>query len=320
MDTSKKIGVAIRGRNTPEVIERTEQAEQMGVPAVWLTVSGAGGDAITHFAAAAVRTERILLGTSIAIIWSRHPVTMAQQARVLAELAPGRFRLGVGPGHIAGMVRTFGAPYRAPLGHLREYIRVLKAMLQQGVVDFDGAYYQAHAQAEVSLDVPVMASALRRRSFELCGAEADGAISWVCPVQYLRDVAMPAMRAGAEQAGRAVPPLIAHAPVCVHDNVEEVRAAVREQLGNYPVNPFYTQMFVDAGFPEVVEVKGWSDRMIDAVVFGGDEARVRERLLAMLSLGPTEILVSPVLAGQDREASMQRTLRLVAEVSGPLST
>ena len=44
-------------------------------------------------------------------------------------------------------------------------------------------------------DVPVMASALQRRSFELCGAEADGAISWVCPGGYLRDVAIPAMNA-----------------------------------------------------------------------------------------------------------------------------
>ncbi|MCL0044386.1 LLM class flavin-dependent oxidoreductase, partial [Dehalococcoidia bacterium] len=185
-------------------------------------------------------------------------------------------------------------------------------------VDFDGLYYQAHTQTGVSLDVPVMASALRRRSFELCGMEADGAISWVCPVQYLRDVAMPAMQAGAERAGRPVPPLIAHVPVCIHNNVEEVRAAVREQLGNYPLNPFYTQMFVEAGFPEVVDVKGWSDKMIEAVVFAGESGYVKERLLEMFSLGVKEVLVSPVLVGPDQEASMQRTLQLIAEVSESL--
>ena len=59
-----------------------------------------------------------------------------------------------------------------------------------------------------------MASALQRGSFELCGEEADGAISWICPGIYLRDVALPAMQLGAERAGRPVPPLIAHA-LCV---------------------------------------------------------------------------------------------------------
>jgi len=93
-----------------------------------------------------------------------------------------------------------------PLGHMREYLQILPALLQGGKVDFDGEYYQARETIAEPVDVPVMASALQRGSFELCGAEADGAISWVCPGQYPRGVALPAMRAGAEQAGRPVPP------------------------------------------------------------------------------------------------------------------
>ena len=318
MNNRRVIGVAIMGQDSAEVLGRIQQAEQMGIPAVWLTTGGAGRDALTLFGAAAARTERILLGTSITPTWPRHPVAVAQQVRVLAELAPGRFRLGIGPSHKAGMERTFGVDFRAPLGHLREYLHILRALLHKGEVDFDGEYYQAHAQTGVSLDVPVMASALRRRSYELCGAEADGAIAWLCAGPYLKNVAVPAMRAGAEQAGRSVPPLVAHAPVCVHDDLEEVRAATREQMGNYPSNPFYTQMFADSGFPEVAELKAWSDGMIDGVVFGGDEARVRDKLLEMLSFGATEIIVSPVMAGPDRAASLERTLRLVAAVAGSL--
>jgi len=77
--------------------------------------------------------------------------------------------------------------------------------------------------------VPVMAAALGEKAYELCGAEADGAISWVCPGAYLHDVALPALHRGADSAGRPVPPLVAHAPVCVHDHAEEVREAVRLQ-------------------------------------------------------------------------------------------
>ena len=315
MDSGKVIGVAMMGQDSREILERIQNAERMGIPAAWLTTGGAGRDALTLFAAAAAGTERILLGTSIMPTWPRHPVAVAQQVRVLAELAPSRIRLGVGPSHKVGMERTFGVRFRAPLGHLREYLRILKALIQNGEVDFDGTYYQAHAQTGVPLDVPVMASALRRPSFELCGADADGAITWLCAGPYLRDVAVPAMQAGADQAGRAVPPLIAHTPVCVHENPDEVRAATREQMGQYPANPFYTQMFVDAGFPEAAEIKAWSDRMVDEVVLAGDESQVRDRLVELFSYGASEIIVSPVMAGRNEAASLDRTLRLVADVS-----
>ncbi|MCZ6535922.1 MAG: LLM class flavin-dependent oxidoreductase, partial [Chloroflexi bacterium] len=188
----KRIGLAVAAKDSMDALARIRRAEALGVSAAWLTTGGARMDALTLFSAAAVQTQRILLGTSIIPTWPRHPIAIVQQVQVLAQLSNGRFRLGVGPSHKDGMIQTFGANFRAPLEHMREYLRILKALLQQGKVDLDGRYYTAHAAIEAPLDVPVMASALRRRSYELCGAEADGAISWVCPGKYLRDVALPA--------------------------------------------------------------------------------------------------------------------------------
>lgn len=310
--SDKLIGVAVSGANTPEILGRIERSEQAGIPAVWLTTGGARPDSLTSFAAAAVRTQNIKFGTSIVPTFPRHPLVMVQQAQVIAQLAPGRFRLGIGPSHRPTM-RAMGIRMSKPLGHLREYLRILKGLLQDGKVDFEGEYYQAHETIAEPVDVPVMASALQRGSFELCGAEADGAISWVCPGQYLRDVALPAMRAGAEQAGRPVPPLIAHAPVCVHENAAEVRAAVRQQVTN-PRMPFYQRMLVDAGFPEASQGT-WSDGMIDAVVFWGDETRVAERIQEMFSFGATEVLLSPIGAGEDQNGSIHRATRLIAELA-----
>ena len=306
------IGIAVRGDHTNDVLVMIEHAEQLGIQAAWMTTGGARLDSITVFAAAALRTQRIKLGTSIVPTFPRHPLVMVQQTQVVAQLAPGRFRLGVGPSHRPTM-EAMGVNFTSPLGHLREYVRILKALLQTGRVDFDGTYYKAHDVISAPLDVPVMASALQRGSFELCGEEADGAISWICPGTYLRDVALPAMQAGAERAGRAVPPLIAHAPVCVHDNPEEVRAAVREQIMN-PRLPFYQRMLIAAGFPEA-ENGTWSDRMIDAGVLWGDETRVTERLHELFDWGATEILATPVLAGRDRTASLERTMRLLGGVA-----
>jgi F420-dependent oxidoreductase-like protein len=312
--TNHRIGVAVSAPTVEGVMANLSRAEAAGIPAVWLTTGGAGLDGLTLFAAAAQRFQNVTFGTSIVPILPRHPIVIAQQAQVLAQLAPGRLRLGVGPSHRPTMQRMFGHEFRAPLGHLREYVQILKLLLQQGSVDFDGKHYQAHASIAAPVDVPVMASALRSGSFEFCGAEADGAISWVCPGAYLQEVALPALKKGAEQAGRQAPPLIAHAPVCVHDDPDEVRVAVQQQLANYPRQPFYQQMFAAAGFPEAAE-ETWSDAMIQATVLSGDENAVRRRLEDLLDMGAAEILVSVVQAGDDRTASVDRTMRLLGEVS-----
>ena len=315
----KTIGVAAMGGSSIRVLERIRRLEEMGTKAAWLTDGGVDMDALTLLAAAAVQTEEILLGTAIVPTWPRHPITMVQQTQVLADLAPGRFRLGVGPSHRAEMEDSFGFDFQRPLTNLREYLRIVKALLQEGVVDFDGCHYRAHASTDQTVpDLPVMASALRRASFKLCGAEADGAISWVCPGEYLRDVALPAMREGAKEAGRPVPPLITHTAVCVHDDPDEVRIAALEELEYYPKSIFYQRMFADAGFPEAEETGAWSDRMLEAVVLSGSEERVAEGLRRLFDWGATEVLASVLEAGADKQACWERTVRLLARVSREL--
>ena len=318
--SEKRIGVMVGGPpastyNAACLLAEIEKMEEMGIPASWLVTSEAGLDAITLFAGAAMRTERALLGTCIVPIFPRHPVVMAQQVQVIGQLAPGRFRLGVGPANRASTEEPFGLKFRAPLGHLSEYVHILKALLQEGTVDFDGRYYKAHAQIGSPMDIPVMASALQSKSFELCGAEADGAIGWVCPIAYVRDVALPAMKKGAERANRPVPPLVQGMPVCVHDDLGEVRKAVREEGGfGHPQRPYYQRMFTDAGYPEASNGK-WSDSMMDASMIFGNESRVAEKLEEVFSTGVSEVILQVFPAGDDHEASMERTLRLLAEVS-----
>ena len=217
----KLVGVAVGGAGIREIQAMILRAEELGIHAAWMTTGGARPDSITAFAATAALTDSIKLGTSIVPTYPRHPLVMVQQAQIVAQLAPGRFRLGVGPSH-RPTIEAMGIEFNEPLAHLREYLQILKAILQNGRVDFDGDHYTAHDGISEPLDIEIMASALRKGSFELCGEESDGAISWICPGQYLHDVALPAMLQGAQRAGRETPPLIAHAPVCVHDDAEEV--------------------------------------------------------------------------------------------------
>ena len=306
------VGIAIPAPDARSVIASVVEAERVGVKAAWLTSGGDAGDALTTMAIAAAQTESITLGTSIMQTWSRHPITAARQAQTIDAVAPGRLRLGVGPGHLQAMQETFGVGFEAPLGHLTEYVKVLKGLLETGEIDFQGEQIVAKATLPAPTQVAVMASALRPRSFEMCGAEGIGAISWVCPHPYVRDTALPAMRAAAEGAGGEKPPLVVHAAVCVTDDVAGARDAVREQLGYFPYIPFYARMFAASGFPGSEE-SGWTDEMVDSVLLAGDEETVALRVREMQEWGADEVLASVVTVGDDAESRM-RTMRLLAEV------
>ena len=311
----QRIGMVVTAPDSNAALRAVEDLDNRGVGAAWMTSgSTGGGDSLGVFTAAGPSTGDIMFGTAITQTFPRHPIAVAQQVLTLAQLAPHRFRLGLGTSGQGGVEQMLGINFRAPLAHLREYVRILKALLQDGSVDYSGRYYQAHTSISAPVDVPVMAAALGEGAFEMCGVEADGAISWVCPGAYLRDVALPAMERGAGRAGRPTPPLIAHVPVCVHDDPEEAREAIAEQFRGFARAPFYRNMFHNAGFPEVSEGV-WSPGMVDAVALSGNEEQVTEGLRGLLEMGATEVMASPVAAGSDRDGSLDRTTALLAQVS-----
>ncbi len=309
-----RIGVQIFAPDAAALLGGIVHAEELGIPAAWLTTGSAAPDGLTVLAAAAARTSRILMGTAITPTFPRHPLVTAQQALAVASLAPGRLRLGVGPSG-KGIERIYGIPYERPVAHLRAYVKVLKGLLQEGAVDVEEAGVIAHARLPGHPPgVPVLASALQRRSFKLCGEIADGAITWVCPAAYIRDAALPAFRMGAKRAGRDTPPLVMHVPVCLSEDRAIVREAVRQRFNVYTRLPHYLAMFAAAGFPEAQQGE-WSDAMIDAVVVHGSEATVTGRLRDLLAMGASELMVSPVAAGPDAAATIERTLRLIGNLA-----
>jgi F420-dependent oxidoreductase-like protein len=307
------IGVHIGAVGATKLVEGIVAAEEAGLDCAWLTSGGVAPDPLAVFSAAAMKTSRIRFGTCIIPTFPRHPIAMVQGAVAVDSLAPGRLRLGIGPSHQVSIEPTFGIPFERPLEHLREYLTILKALLNDGKVQFEGKRLTARAQLAGPTGVTVMASALRPNGFKVCGELADGAISWVCPLPYLRDVAVPALKAGAAKAGRPAPPLVAHVPVVVSEDLDAVREGARKQIGFYPRVPYYSQMFQDAGFPEAKEGQ-LSDRMIDSLVVHGSADQVKARLRGLPAFGASELLAMPILPPDDAGA-LTRTLKTLGELA-----
>jgi alkanesulfonate monooxygenase SsuD/methylene tetrahydromethanopterin reductase-like flavin-dependent oxidoreductase (luciferase family) len=144
------------------------------------------------------------LGNGVVPIYPRHPVAMAQAALTLAEQTGGRFRLGVGVSHRASMEAALGLPLTSPLEDMREYVAALRPALA-GKADVQGRHHRVrwtYAVPEPPPAPPLYLAALSTRMLELAGELADGAVLWLTPPAYVRDVAVPALERGRRKAGR----------------------------------------------------------------------------------------------------------------------
>ncbi len=285
-------GVAIQPEDASTALEMIGQAEQAGAATVWLTAGRLRPDALTILAAASRTTHRVKMGTAVVPIWPRHPLAVAQQVRALESLAPGRIRLGLGPSTAAAM-SPYGADFRRPLSHLREYLTCLRTLFSEGQVDFRGEFVRARGRLPAPLPTPVLASALGPGAFRLCGEVADGAITWVCPPDYVKDTGLPALQGAADAIGRTPPPVVLCVPTLVTEDYQAVNRAAQRYIAMYTRFHYYREMFQRAGYsPQGGEMSPALVR--DLVVYGSVE-RVAARLSELATW--SEVMVFPLTGG-----------------------
>jgi Coenzyme F420-dependent N5,N10-methylene tetrahydromethanopterin reductase and related flavin-dependent oxidoreductases len=309
----ERVGLNFQASNVFEGLAKLVAAEAWGVRQVWLTAASIHGcDTPTFLAAAATRTSNIRFGTSIVQVYTRHPLVVAQQALTLDDLAPGRLRLGLGVSHPHIVEAQLGLRLGRPMAYLREYVSVVRGLLWDGRVAHTGEYLKVDATLRRPARVPVIIAALRSQAFKLAGEIADGAVSWMCPPEYLVRRALSSMEAGASANRRVRPPLIAHLLVSLSAEQGEVHAAAKKSVEYYARSPFYQQMFSDAGYP-ITEKREAADELAQTLVLWGGAEKVRELILETLSKGIDELLLTHLII-RESEREWVELSRLVGSL------
>jgi F420-dependent oxidoreductase-like protein len=308
----ERVGLIVDGANAAAATKTIAAAEAAGVRQIWMVQSPFWPDTLTTFAVAATKTSTIRLGTSIVPTYPRHPLVLAQQARSLYDIAPGRLRLGIGPSHQSIIEGIYGLPQTTPLAHLREYVNVLRTVLWEGKVDHHGQFFNVKVTFPHTSQIPVLISTLGKKAFQLAGEIADGALSFMCPVPYLIRTAIPTLHTAAAAVGRSAPPLVAHVSVALSQDRDSVLAAGHQLLDMYAKFPFYAKMFADAGFP-LTAGQMISDSLIDSLIVSGNEATVAAQFTELLAAGLDELYVGLVpITDADNEQS--RLVHLIGQL------
>ena len=288
--------------STDVLTTRAFAAEEAGFASGWLPQVGTV-DALTALALAGRDTTSIELGTAVVPTYPRHPVMLAEQALTVQNATDNRLALGVGLSHRFFIENSLGLDYSKPIPHTRDYLSILNALFTDGAVDYRGDEYQVKAQVNVvgARRPPVLVAALGPAMLRLCGRLADGTITWMGGIDYLRDLAIPTMTEAAEGAGRGAPRFVAMVPVLLSDDLDQGRNTVNETFQMYGQIPSYRATLDRGGATMPADV---------AVI--GDAQGIESGVRAYADIGVTDFAVVVPPAAPTAQA----TTELLAGLAG----
>jgi probable F420-dependent oxidoreductase len=196
------LSVPIDGFDMRELGDVARDAERLGYTDAW-SYEVDGVDCFTPLAVVGAVTG-VRIGTAIANVYTRGPSTLASTAAGLADLAPGRFVLGIGSGSQPIVEAWNGGVFAKPATRVREMAQFLRAALAGERVVFKGQTFSVDGfrltRAPEKL-VPIYIAALRPGMLKVAGEVGDGVIlNWNSPEDVPKCVAV--VREAARQAGR----------------------------------------------------------------------------------------------------------------------
>ena len=245
------------------IVDRAVAAETAGFASAWLPQVSTV-DALTVLALAGIETVRIELGTAVVPTYPRHPTSLATQALSVQDATNNRLALGIGLSHKFLIEDILGLDYSRPVGHMREYLSVLNPLLRGERAQFAGDEFRVtnyQVTAPGTKAPPVLVAALGPAMLKLCGRMADGTVTWMGGVEYLRDTAVPTMSEAAKRAGRAAPRFVAMVPTLLTNDPAAGRDTINTTFQMYGGIPSY-RATLD---------RGGATNPADVALIGGEE-------------------------------------------------
>jgi len=242
-----------------------KRAEEAGYDAVWAAETSR--DPFLPLLLAAEHTERIGLGTAIAVAFARSPMTLANTAWDLNGYSKGRFHLGLGSQIKPHIEKRFSMPWSHPAPRMREFISAMRAIWdcwQNGTkLDFHGDFYTHTLMTPFFNPGPseygppkVFLAAVGEGMTKVAGEVADGMLVHGFTTElYLREKTLPAVLEGLKASGRSRLDFELSYPAFVvtgetEQQMEAAAAGTRRQIAFYGSTPAYKG---------VLELHGWGD-------------------------------------------------------------
>ncbi|WP_371667977.1 TIGR03617 family F420-dependent LLM class oxidoreductase [Streptomyces sp. NBC_00289] len=250
---------------TAEVVEEARHHEKAGYDGLWASESK--HDPFLPLLLAAEHTDRLEVGTAIAVAFARSPMQLAYTAHDLQSYSGGRFSLGLGSQIKPHIERRFAMPWSRPAARMREYVSALHAIWDawnEGAgLDFRGDFYTHTLMSPFFSPPPapggapkVFVAAVGEAMTRVAGEVGDGLLAHGFTTErYLREVTLPTLEAGLTASGRTRADFsVSHLLLTATGRTEEELAraidGTRRQIAFYGSTPAYRG---------VLELHGWGE-------------------------------------------------------------
>jgi alkanesulfonate monooxygenase SsuD/methylene tetrahydromethanopterin reductase-like flavin-dependent oxidoreductase (luciferase family) len=309
-----KLGMQIRSVvSIDDCVELTQLAERKGYDSVWFSEGYGHNDAISTLTAAARSTSRITLGTSVLVVYLRHPILTGMTSMALAETAKGRFVLGLGTGHRDQLAQYYGLSQERPVRYMREYVDVVRLALEGKESDYTGEIFEIHDYHRRTTyappgHVPVFLGVLNENMLRLAGRTADGVLLAFAPKSHIRQ-ARAWVAEGAIQAGRDPSEITIGAivPAAVSDDGVTAEDALRQRIAAYASFPDHDRMLRASGHGQSLDSvrealaqrdwaavgRGLSDEIVAEIGMAGTPAACRAAAASYEQTGLDLLVVIP---------------------------
>jgi probable F420-dependent oxidoreductase len=254
-----------------QLADLARTVERNGYSALWYPESR-GYESMSLATYLLSKSDKLVIGSSIANIYARDPFTSRRAMVSLNDLHGGRFILGLGVSHIPMVEGLRGHRYDKPVATMRAYLEALHKDLPNGG------------------EAPVVVAALGPKMLELSAEKSMGAVPYnVTP----KHTAQAAKILGSKKV------LAVEQKVTIETDPVKARALGRKELLRYMTLPNYRNNWLREGFTEADLADGGSDRFIDAMCLWGDAATIKKGLRAHFDAGATHVCLQPVHADGD---------------------
>jgi len=296
--------------------------ERLGYDAMLLPETWAY-DVTIVLAEAAVKTERIRVGSAILGVWNRSAATLAMGAATLASLSRGRFVLGLGASTPQLVEGLHDVPFGAPLAQMRRVVTQIRALLRGERVPLAVAKEARALRLNVSpAEVPICLAAIGDASVRLAGEIADGWMPFLYPLRMLGQ-GLERLREGATRGGRAALPVVyPMIPASVDEDADKARAGAAWLVAFYltSMGTFYRDTLIRFGFDKEVQavlaantpkfaaaVPADAEVLLDELIVYGTPAEARRRLARWYEAGAAMpgLMFRPGLTADETRRSLE---------------
>ncbi len=267
----QKIGILgfLDAFNGAEVAQFAQKIERLGYSVLWVPeVMGREIFSLSSYVLS--RTDHLIVGTGVAIVYTYEPIATANAARTLAELFEDRFILGLGVSNKGYNARR-GIGYDKPVAFMRDYLAKMKA-----------SPYSAPAARH---EVPIVLAGMMPKMLNLAATATKGTLTYFTTTEQVRRVRV---------AMGPDPWLCAIQVVLLETDATKARALARRYMQTYMAIDHYIHRLRGLGFSDEDFTNGGSDRLVDAIIAWGDEDKIRQRLAEQIQAGASHVSIIPL--------------------------